>query len=332
LEVEFLNVNQGDSIIIKWEIEGQLKIGLVDCHTDNLSPTLQFIKDHSIKEIEFILISHPHFDHFSGVVELLSYCEGRAKPISIKELGFTFDSAVSIAYADLSSRKAEGLLEFFEFLRVQSRKKKIENKTILHSFPLNNETKSKSFEEFTIDFLAPRHDQIISIATSYGRFMSGRIKTEPNLNNYSSILELRKNDSSVLLTSDAPISAFKSLEKYYSTRERIFNLVQIPHHGSIHNHYIDFWNNLSKIKKCPSVFSVGEEPKDELPDFRVVEEIDNAGYRVHSTNTVYGISEFLNQSTKVKKPSIMKSSCKVKSKSTKVKVSNRFEGNQVFTI
>ena len=110
MEIEFKNVNQGDSILIKWDQDDKQKIGLIDCHSDNDNPSLKFIEanKHRIKEIEFVFISHPHFDHFSGVVDLFKFCE--KNNIQINQLGFTFDNAISFAYSGLAASKATGLL------------------------------------------------------------------------------------------------------------------------------------------------------------------------------------------------------------------------------
>lgn len=331
MDIEFKNVNQGDSIIIRWNENNGLKLGMIDCHSDNDNPSLKYIKDHrdQINEIEFIFISHPHFDHFSGIIDLLRYCE--KNKILIKELGFTFDNAVTFAYSDFAISKAAGLLDFFEFIISQKRKTK--NRTIQHSFPINHETKTKQFEEFEISFLRPLHDDLLAMAKSYGKFIAGKIKSAPDLNNYSSVIELIKKEKSILFTSDAPRRAFKSLTKYYFNRPNEFHLVQIPHHGSLHNHDIKFWKSIKKIKDCPSIFSVGDEPKDKLPDFQVVDELSKENYKIHSTNIVYGIRDYLGLKNAVtRKPTIMRRASKVVSRTKKQSPSTQHFGDQVFTL
>jgi beta-lactamase superfamily II metal-dependent hydrolase len=104
----------------------------------------------------------------------------------------------------------------------------------------------------------------------------------------------------VLLTSDAVKAVFKLLNNKIE-QEAI--LVQVPHHGSIANHFPDFWSNLRKTKKCPSVFSIGDEPKDRLPNKDTVAFFDKNNFTVHATNEVYGISEyFKGASSSMQKP------------------------------
>ena len=331
MEIEFKNVNQGDSILIKWNQDDKLKIGLIDCHSDNDNPSLKFIDENKdiIEEIEFVLISHPHFDHFSGVVDLFKFCERHNIPIN--QLGFTFDTAVTYAYSSMATSKAEGLLEFFEYVFKQHRKRTDKTRTIKHTFPINSETESKNFGEFEMDFLRPIQKDIMSLAKSFGKFIGKINKSEPNLNVYSSVIEIKKDDKAFLFTSDAPKNAFKSLAKYYSSRERKFHLVQIPHHGSIHNHELNFWKNIDKVSNCPSIFSVGDEPKDELPDHQVVDEINKERYKIYSTNNVYGIRQHLGMKKKSStKPTIMKLSSKVVSTSKKTTSSSQYVGDKSF--
>lgn len=76
MTINFKNVGQGDSIILEWENNGEKKCGIIDCNRYNGgNPVLLHLQKMQIKEIVFIFLSHPHEDHFSGMLELLEYCE-----------------------------------------------------------------------------------------------------------------------------------------------------------------------------------------------------------------------------------------------------------------
>ena len=77
LKVTFKDVGQGDSIIIEWRKNSKSYVGIIDCNlkTNNRNPILEHIKILSTKEISFIILSHPHYDHFSGFEDLFNYCE-----------------------------------------------------------------------------------------------------------------------------------------------------------------------------------------------------------------------------------------------------------------
>ena len=69
LKITFLEVGQGDSIIVEWKKNKKLKIAIIDCNSKpgNENPTIDFIKNTNYKEIEFVILSHPHTDHFLDI-------------------------------------------------------------------------------------------------------------------------------------------------------------------------------------------------------------------------------------------------------------------------
>lgn len=76
INITFKNVDQGDSILLEWQNEeDETIIGIIDCNLkkDKSNPILNYIIKNRIQKIEFMLLSHPHFDHYSGLVELLEF-------------------------------------------------------------------------------------------------------------------------------------------------------------------------------------------------------------------------------------------------------------------
>ena len=68
-------VGQGDSIIIEWINNNQKHFGIIDCNLfQNSNPILNHLEQYSIKEIDFIILSHFHYDHFSGMADIFEYC------------------------------------------------------------------------------------------------------------------------------------------------------------------------------------------------------------------------------------------------------------------
>lgn len=66
INVEFFNVDQGDTIILEWEYDKKKLIGIIDANINkaNNNPLLSFLQQSVYKEIEFIILTHLHFDHF----------------------------------------------------------------------------------------------------------------------------------------------------------------------------------------------------------------------------------------------------------------------------
>ena len=96
MELTFKDVGQGDSIFIKWEDKDCLKVGIVDCNKYcGKNPILEELKSITKKFlIEFVVISHGHTDHYSGVFELLEYCQNQS--IEIKNFTSTLLSLIHI--------------------------------------------------------------------------------------------------------------------------------------------------------------------------------------------------------------------------------------------
>jgi competence protein ComEC len=66
--VVFLNVGQGDATIIRFP-DG--KVMVVDCNVDN-SPEdiVEYLKDAGIERIDYLVITHQHHDHTSGLKDI----------------------------------------------------------------------------------------------------------------------------------------------------------------------------------------------------------------------------------------------------------------------
>ncbi|MGM0604005.1 MAG: MBL fold metallo-hydrolase [Bacillota bacterium] len=75
LKIHFLDVGQGDSILIE-EAEGQ-KI-LVDGgdRSDQIAAgIINYLKDQNIKKLDYIISTHPHADHIGGLVDIIDSFE-----------------------------------------------------------------------------------------------------------------------------------------------------------------------------------------------------------------------------------------------------------------
>lgn len=287
--VNFKNVGQGDSIIIEWDNEGKNNIGIIDCNLyDNKNPVLEYLSQKSITEIEFVILSHFHFDHFSGMPDLFKFCI--EKNIKIKWFLHTLaDYVLQIYNKIFTSKKIEkASIDFFHYLERL-------DKNIINDLAVNLYTAPIQLSNaISMSFLAPSEKTGRNIAKQINRKVNTKKFTYFDINKLSTITYINNNDSGILLTSDAVKDSFKYLQKKIN-KEIV--LVQVPHHGSLLNIKHEFWNKLDKKGKCPAVFSVGYEPKDKLPNKETVELFDKLDFDVHSTNSVFGINEYFNRNS-----------------------------------
>ena len=327
ITITFKNVDQGDSIVITWDKDGEPYFGIIDCNiTRTGNPVLNYLKQNSITKIEFILLTHFHYDHFSGMADIFEYCINntiRPKFFFHTIAGLTFEIYNRIF---TSQKIQQAVVRFIEKYEVFSDYvvEDVPVHCFLQKFSLN--------EEITLSFLAPKGNIYKEMTKKLARKVNKLATTSGDINKFSTIVCIKKNDECYLLTSDAVKGSFRSIFSKINEEKKVL-LVQVPHHGSIANIAPEFWQSINKIKNCPSVFSVGDEPKDKLPDVQTVEFFNNNGFEVYATNSVYGINEYF----KVQPTSTLNSkiAClNIFSVSRNVIsncVNNKYSGDQVFT-
>ena len=282
ITIHFKNVGQGDSIIIEWSENGEKNIGLIDCNLyQERNPTLDYIKSQRISKIEFIILSHFHFDHFSGMSDIFEYC--CLNKITVKYF-----------YHSLAPFLAEIYNRLFTSQKIQNHVKKFFeqydafDKFVIDKIPVNSQTKKLEILENTfISFLAPQGRIYDKMSKQLARKRNKITTTGADVNKLSTIVLIENGTNSILITSDSVKKSFKNITV---TSELV--LVQVPHHGSINSIDSIFWKNLMRIPKCPAIFSVGDEPKDKLPNEETVRFFDLEGFDAYSTNQVYGINSY----------------------------------------
>lgn len=68
LGVIFLNAGQGDATIVRFP-NGEVMV--VDCNIDNSPENIvEYLKKSGIERIDYLVITHPHYDHMSGMNEI----------------------------------------------------------------------------------------------------------------------------------------------------------------------------------------------------------------------------------------------------------------------
>jgi len=330
--VTFKNVGQGDSIIVEWEDNGKTILGIIDCKLyEKKNPIVEHLSQKNISEIEFVILTHCHLDHLSGMPGLFNYCYDNG--IKIKKFLHTISDHVFHIYNKIfTSKKVEkAFIDFIDSLALA-------DKNILIDAPVNfTSVPIQLSDSLTLSFFAPSPRIGTTIAKQIKRKINKKEFKYSDINKLAIITYIQSNESGILLTSDAVKACFRYL---YPRINKKIELIQAPHHGSYNNIYIDFWQKLQKKGNCPVVFSVGYEPKDELPDKETVEFLDKSGFDVYSTNNVFGINEYFNQISQT--PSSLSNYSKsqylnIFSKSRNStygysRINSKYEGDQQFTV
>ena len=76
LRVRFRYAGRGDAVVLEWEDGGERRVGFVDANVHGgANPALESLKAAGYGRVEFVVLSHPHRDHYSGLEALLLHCE-----------------------------------------------------------------------------------------------------------------------------------------------------------------------------------------------------------------------------------------------------------------
>ncbi len=80
LGLHVINAGYGESIVL--ELPGD-RWGVVDCYASkldkpDLNPTLIFLRERSVQELEFVALTHPRADHYHGLKDLLEHVRVKA--------------------------------------------------------------------------------------------------------------------------------------------------------------------------------------------------------------------------------------------------------------
>lgn len=330
VNVLFKNVGQGDSILVSWKNdEGSIEYGVIDCNLyQSRNPLLDELKGiTSLSKLKFLIISHPHEDHYSGIGELLYYCID--KKIDIEYLLHTCNTEFShmMDKVRLSMRAQQNLVDFIQGMDDAIKQGITQN--VAHISHLL--VPVSLYSNVQLKFLAPNGEVDFRIAKARNRNLANETTTKPDLNRLGTISLFTNGSKAILLTSDAAKSSFRRIKDKIDEK---LELVQIPHHGSKGNLNEPFWRLRNKSQSCPAVLSIGDIAKDKLPDEYVVEFFDKLGYQVESTNDVYGITSYFKTGTSGKIPSASTQlNAFSRKRSSSASLSNgRFSGDKKYAI
>jgi beta-lactamase superfamily II metal-dependent hydrolase len=318
LTITFKNVDQGDTIILEWQNDSnEREIGIIDCHLKNGGPNLavEHILENGYKNISFMIMTHPHTDHFSGFLSLLDFCEEHK--IEVNDFMHTANLDKKHLEQSLVQKVNSNHLidSFVTYKKERNNLKRLFRKIDdLHNDPnsileeasvVNNKSKIilNKRKGLFLEILSPseydekkQYQQYTFTLNSEGRLdirKNQKRENNPKANLLSSFIRIFSGEWQILLPSDSEKSSIErimNMKKYNKLFDDKLLISQIPHHGSLLNHYENFWINIPGKKNTPVFISVGE--KYGHPSRKVVEFFDENYKEIHSTNFVGGLKEY----------------------------------------
>lgn len=292
MQITFKDVGQGDSIIFEWVEEGVPKIGIIDCSKKGKkNPVLNHFINKKYTQIEFIILTHPHSDHYSGLPELLNYIEEKGYVIikiahTLESTHIRFWKYLEVGSTD--TRVLSKLIRKFKELKTKGLLKMMD--TLSKGVPV------KINDSAILECLAPTQDEKEEYVKLVKMNADENIKEASQAANYlSTIFRLQIGDCYFLFTSDAEKMAFHTIlnRGEYTFKGHKYVLCQLPHHGSENNHLPEFWKSIEIEKELShATISAGQHKSYDHPAFEVVKHFHDIGYVVNCTNIVNGMTEY----------------------------------------
>ena len=296
MQITFKDVGQGDSILIEWTDNEINKVGIIDCKKRQKSnPIVDHLIEKGYSEIEFIILSHPHSDHYSGFEELLDFIEERK--IVVNRFGNTLND-IGRGYWDWFEVSSEDTRQLAEIIKKANRLR--DEVGLIRKFSYVSEDWSISLSpEIEIRSISPSHEEIqIYQQTVRYDAIENKKQASRAANYLSTLFYIKKDKYHILLTSDVEKITFDRIYKENRFQGIEFSLCQAPHHGSYNNYHQEFWDNLATSEKKDAVFSSGLNEQYKHPHLITIKSFEKNGYSIHPTNIVYGVQEFLDELNK----------------------------------
>jgi competence protein ComEC len=286
MKLTFFNVGQGDSIVAEWKFEGENKIAVIDCKSNlGKNPVLEYILSNNYSKIEFLILSHPHSDHFSGIKELIEGCINRG--IKLKYFYHTATLSPNRIKTAVTSPIALNEITNLYLLLV-----KLKDNDEIKVCAINETGFDVHLNsEWSFKVLSPSFNEFDSYSknSNYNTIHQDEEPgNEPFANLLSTILVFFNDSGYFILTSDAVIDTFYRLDKSYKTffNSKKLLLGQIPHHGSSRNFKPIFWKNKNPLRESvPVVISVGKNGYKH-PNMSVIENLTKQGFNIFLTEDI----------------------------------------------
>ena len=233
-EIDFIDVGQGDSILIRLPDE---KLILVDTGPEKSSEELvkylkKRMKKFDINKISYLILTHPDSDHVGGSLRVLK----NIKIDKILRPKILINSETSkygnLGYGYTTSK------HYVETIKYASKKFDME------FFDTNTKIKSKQYK---IDFLTPNKDVYFS--------NNKNDLNDINTNEYSPMIMIEYGGKKILLTGDATDKTEKELLNLYEKEMLDVDILKVSHHGSNTSTSEEF---LKIIKPEYAIISVGK--------------------------------------------------------------------------
>jgi hypothetical protein len=290
VEIQLIACGHGDMALLR--LPGE-KWVMIDCHLpsqDDRNRFVALVERLNVRRLDLLILTHPHYDHYAGMAEIVSYFTRDGRSIGRFGTGGpnSFDVSKMI---EARGRPSEELTEYLRLWRVLI--PLIDRNEVDH-VRLDDDVRPVEFEAagkaVRLIALAPRSSKV---ALAAYRELAGD-SPALTINDLSVVLVLQvANEDKVfqaIFTADVEteqleraIQTWRRREENL-TRDAAFQVTKIPHHGSGNGHCAAL---VSARQSGRSIAAVSVGTRYRLPKRHVVAAYQKGGWTVLSTTTTH---------------------------------------------
>lgn len=243
LRIAFLDVGHGDSIVLSITDSMGLKRAII-VDTPNVIKTKNYIIENKIDVVDYIIITHFHKDHYSGINSLIESLV--SKGIDVKNVCWEKDKVFRVPeeqkdYVMFTTK----LLESHLRLGIGCMSKKFDNNQY-KNLELQNVT------DLNVDIIYPNNFAANSVFDS-------------NINNTSTVLRVEYNGFKIILPGDLEGDGWKILKDYIHDENLIkCDILKMPHHGDYFNKNIKSIGTEELIKYTDPKYAIISTAENKL--------------------------------------------------------------------
>jgi beta-lactamase superfamily II metal-dependent hydrolase len=255
LEIHVLGGSKGESVVLKLP-DGQW--GVVDCYSESVSnadanPTIRFLRSRNVTSLLFVSLTHPHDDHFLGMVRLIE----EFRPREFWRFGCLSHEHIkkSLQYYELealnggvdeSSRSNQELLDLFG-LAFRGAKQRTMSVFRAHSRMTMVYPDSAQAVPFRIECLSPTGRQIElyerAILECVGPDgQKARTLYHSQHNDISVVLQIVYGDTRIILGGDLESEGWTEVIREAGPDTLSASAVKVSHHGSENGYCDTLWS------------------------------------------------------------------------------------------
>lgn len=304
ISIHVFGGTKGESIVLEFP-DGTF--GVVDCHTGSSSdvrknPIFHFLNERKIDKLDFVCLTHPHDDHFSGIKQLLEnfavsqfwHFDAMSTDRLREFIKIRAKEDAAIAKRTGRANNALKLAELWKLVLAREKSGEL----ILQRLSLGHSCiPEDAVRGFTIDAIGTSAAQANRFEEKLKHAFDNQLKFDVRLNHRdpnicSCGLLIVHGATRILLGGDIESGGWSDLISQRSYMAKGIHYVKVAHHGSPNGYAAGLWE-LHQEAVDTTYKVLTPYKRFDLPKAKTIEHLERIGGRVFSAGNPYFDHEFV---------------------------------------